>query len=129
MVNTFCFLNLCPHAVSVSAQSIKSEPKKMDLYVCVYVCVCVCTYVYIYIVCVCVHIYICVFVYVCVYIYICTYTHTHTHTHTHTIPIHFEAVNVVMDDSRGLHVLHLHAILKSQYPSIFTIQNHYREYI
>jgi hypothetical protein len=96
---------------------MKSEPKKIDLCACV--CVCVCararTSIYIYI-----HIY--------TYIYIHIHTHTHTHTHTHIyiyiyiIPIHFEAVNVVMYDSGGMHVLHLNAILESQYPSVFAIR-------
>ena len=62
----------------------------------------------------CVYTYICMYIYMCVCVCVCVFIYI--------IPIHFEAVNVVMYDSGGMQVLHLNAIHESQNPSIFTIR-------
>ncbi len=71
------------------------------------------------------------------YVYICTYTHTHTHTHAHThmhththiIPIHFEAVNVVMDDSEACTSCTCTPFWKVSTLVSVQYKIHYREYI
>jgi hypothetical protein len=93
------------------------------MHIYIYVCVCVC-------VCVCVpggvNLYI--YIYICIYIY--TYIHTCIHAYIHTyipggVNVYFKVVHVGVDDLvRATGVELCGKTLKSQHPSIFSLQSH-----
>ena len=123
---------------------VRNRIGSLNLCTCVCVCVCVCVYnvhVYIYIyIYVCMHacMHVCMYVYTHTHTCICTYVYARTHAHTHTMNTHRWCRPAMRkhatDTVRLAHRLDgwqspLVHILKSQCPSIFTIERPYRAYL